>query len=103
HASRDPAALHSCPTRRSSDLLKRLGRLEALDTPAGGWAAGDPPPRPGNRLEVYVDGSEALPAIGRAIEDADAHVWLAGWHFTPRSEEHTSELQSPDHLVCRLL
>src|SRR5258708_14944186 len=25
---------------------------------------------------------------------------IAGWH---RSEEHTSELQSPDHLVCRLL
>src|SRR5947208_8226074 len=29
------------------------------------------------------------------------------WHFAPRaelrSEEHTSELQSPDHLVCRLL
>src|SRR5258708_22504275 len=25
-------------------------------------------------------------------------------HITPdRSEEHTSELQSPDHLVCRLL
>src|SRR5258708_8248776 len=23
--------------------------------------------------------------------------------FIPRSEEHTSELQSPDHLVCRLL
>src|SRR5207244_12987858 len=22
--------------------------------------------------------------------------------FIPRSEEHTSELQSPDHLVCRL-
>src|SRR5258708_30997878 len=26
--------------------------------------------------------------------------WLAGQR---RSEEHTSELQSPDHLVCRLL
>src|SRR5438552_7021747 len=25
-----------------------------------------------------------------------------GWP-SPRSEEHTSELQSPDHLVCRLL
>src|SRR5438552_14972367 len=24
-------------------------------------------------------------------------------HGGPRSEEHTSELQSPDHLVCRLL
>src|SRR5258708_20383877 len=23
--------------------------------------------------------------------------------YTERSEEHTSELQSPDHLVCRLL
>src|SRR5207244_5168496 len=23
--------------------------------------------------------------------------------YDPRSEEHTSELQSPDHLVCRLL
>src|SRR5258708_26819914 len=34
---------------------------------------------------------------------------LAAGHATPverhrrRSEEHTSELQSPDHLVCRLL
>src|SRR5438552_13773497 len=24
-------------------------------------------------------------------------------YVPPRSEEHTSELQSPDHLVCRLL
>src|SRR5574344_1921485 len=30
---------------------------------------------------------------------------VAGWmfHHSKRSEEHTSELQSPDHLVCRLL
>src|SRR5947208_14114742 len=26
-----------------------------------------------------------------------------GLEEDPRSEEHTSELQSPDHLVCRLL
>src|SRR5258708_29759863 len=26
-----------------------------------------------------------------------------GWRQKYRSEEHTSELQSPDHLVCRLL
>src|SRR3990170_3032611 len=26
-----------------------------------------------------------------------------GLYFLNRSEEHTSELQSPDHLVCRLL
>src|SRR5207244_4617720 len=37
-------------------------------------------------------------------------VWIVGMSLDPRniarpdrSEEHTSELQSPDHLVCRLL
>src|SRR5258708_14774300 len=30
-------------------------------------------------------------------------MWLATWAPAMRSEEHTSELQSPDHLVCRLL
>src|SRR5437762_10001813 len=30
--------------------------------------------------------------------------WESGFHFRPkRSEEHTSELQSPMYLVCRLL
>src|SRR5258708_34518860 len=29
-------------------------------------------------------------------------VWCV-FSIMPRSEEHTSELQSPDHLVCRLL
>src|SRR5258708_36092067 len=30
-------------------------------------------------------------------------LWRATQAGTGRSEEHTSELQSPDHLVCRLL
>src|SRR5258708_17262856 len=29
--------------------------------------------------------------------------WREGCSGSGRSEEHTSELQSPDHLVCRLL
>src|SRR5258708_21094639 len=38
---------------------------------------------------------------GDLVQPADRakHVTLTA----PRSEEHTSELQSPDHLVCRLL
>src|SRR5258708_24192595 len=32
-----------------------------------------------------------------------AVAWLSGRATFLRSEEHTSELQSPDHLVCRLL
>src|SRR5258708_13279719 len=31
------------------------------------------------------------------------HLWLNNGLASYRSEEHTSELQSPDHLVCRLL
>src|SRR5258708_39178279 len=58
----------------------------------------------------------AAGAIRMAIETASAR-WTAplssftatyrfrdtGCSNTKRSEEHTSELQSPDHLVCRLL
>src|SRR4051794_41584300 len=37
------------------------------------------------------------------LDDGSAlKLTIARW-LTPRSEEHTSELQSPVHLVCRLL
>src|SRR5258708_30073895 len=39
-------------------------------------------------MDEYI--SLPVPAITRAVK-------------VERSEEHTSELQSPDHLVCRLL
>src|SRR5436190_485430 len=48
--------------------LRRLGQLGALDAPAAGWAAGEPPPRRSNTLEVLVDGAVALPEIAAAIE-----------------------------------
>src|SRR5258708_23270459 len=38
----------------------------------------------------------------RKSRDAGQSVDLSGRRII-RSEEHTSELQSPDHLVCRLL
>src|SRR5207244_6766436 len=46
---------------------------------------------------------DLLPLPARAVvERRDEHVLLVG-RVLERSEEHTSELQSPDHLVCRLL
>src|SRR5258708_25033670 len=42
---------------------------------------------------------QAFRAVGRQARSA-AHALALDHH---RSEEHTSELQSPDHLVCRLL
>src|SRR5258708_31977604 len=38
---------------------------------------------------------------GQLAVEFDPGLLGAGLHL--RSEEHTSELQSPDHLVCRLL
>src|SRR5258708_30577247 len=41
-----------------------------------------------------------------AIVASVGDVGYGAWRYTPlfrRSEEHTSELQSPDQLVCRLL
>ncbi len=62
--------------------LTRLGQGEAL-TGVGGWASAGPPPRPGNHLDVFVDGAAALAEIATAIESASSSVWLAGWFFSP--------------------
>src|SRR5258708_10447733 len=73
------------------------------------------PPR--STLFPYTTLFRSLSALGSRREDAstrgvasaprraratsDEHNRCTG--RAPRSEEHTSELQSPDHLVCRLL
>jgi phosphatidylserine/phosphatidylglycerophosphate/cardiolipin synthase-like enzyme len=64
--------------------LARLGRREAIDPVGPGWAlTGSFPPRPGCRVEVLVDGEEALGRIAEAVAAAESHVHLAGWHFSP--------------------
>jgi phosphatidylserine/phosphatidylglycerophosphate/cardiolipin synthase-like enzyme len=64
--------------------LQHVGQSARLNPPPGSswWAAGDPPVRGSNRLEVLIDGSEALPRIAEAIAGANAHVHIAGWHVT---------------------
>jgi phosphatidylserine/phosphatidylglycerophosphate/cardiolipin synthase-like enzyme len=66
--------------------LKRAGRLDQLAPPADGspWAAGEPPPRAGNSLELLIDGEQALPRIAEALKGARSHVHIAGWHLTPQ-------------------
>src|SRR5258708_17926643 len=53
----------------------------------------------------FAFGFDSTRAPGRSAFVAHAHGDLNGNGVTStfRSEEHTSELQSPDHLVCRLL
>src|SRR5690606_41006649 len=90
-----PRDLLSFPTRRSSDLLGIVLDvvLQAEDGGDDGRPAGyteaDLPGHLGAEVPDDGDG-EALPGInaGEVLE---------------RSEEHTSELQSRENLVCRLL
>src|SRR5258705_663981 len=51
-------------------------------------------------------GSADCVAWRHRIDSAPRHLpsyWRVTFHHPPRSEEHTSELQSLRHLVCRLL
>src|SRR5207248_5530816 len=94
--------LHSFPTRRSSDLEHQV-RIEAAGPEARG--AGDAA-QPIARL-LQVEQIAAQRCAGRGDELQALHLALADgcvrFLLQPRSEEHTSELQSPYDLVCRLL
>src|SRR5690606_41440940 len=77
-----PRALHSFPTRRSSDLMAPDGHA----APGGRGQPQHHAHRGGLPRPVGTEEPRHLPR-------------LAG----ERSEEHTSELQSRENLVCRLL
>ena len=63
--------------------LQHVGWTRAIDATAGGWAEDDPPPRPGNAVEVLIDGADALHAMAMGIAGARSHVHITGWHGTP--------------------
>src|SRR5438309_7960968 len=86
--------IHSFPTRRSSDLLTTPDQVTGIVLPTNGliavWYQATWQTAAGNAQAALFLGSnqEKGGALG------------AG---PTRSEEHTSELQSQFHLVCRLL
>src|SRR5207244_13452106 len=83
--------LHSFPTRRSSDLARIFVRSLPVRAEEDLRAADYPGVE---RLWLLALPRVPLARFSRARAAPGA---------TGRSEEHTSELQSPDHLVCRLL
>src|SRR5690606_41828961 len=88
--------LPSFPTRRSSDLLPvlELAGLLVLQRPAV----------PGEELHQLALDEAAVRTDGERADLAVEHVDARRDRGTlGRSEEHTSELQSRENLVCRLL
>src|SRR5687768_7362342 len=53
--------------------------------------------------EVGLQGYQALNQIGSSAFTGFVSAYFNTREIAPRSEEHTSELQSRLHLVCRLL
>src|SRR5690606_41348212 len=99
-----PAALldpHSFPTRRSSDLLPRPARATSLARPERLCVVDDH-----CRLSLAGNWRNLPFARGMAGARLLCHPdppALCGVPPQLRSEEHTSELQSRENLVCRLL
>src|SRR5262245_55902265 len=97
-----PRVLHSFPTRRSSDLFGVLigGALLLPAVYQIGFAlAWD-----GQTLGKRLLGTRVYDVHGGAASRLQHVLRGLFWPFEAlRSEEHTSELQSLRHLVCRLL
>lgn len=68
--------------RRHAHRLERLGKGSLLD-PSGGWAQDSPPPRPGNRMEVLIDGEAALGRMVDELARAETSVYISGWFLSP--------------------
>src|SRR5262245_48626768 len=98
-----PADLPSSPTRRSSDLRARAGAMRPPDATTG--------PDGAFRVEAlrlhpepYTVHATAGPLRAGVVQGIDPFsIPLDGVRIVLRSEEHTSELQSLRHLVCRIL
>src|SRR5258708_2264046 len=58
--------------------------------------------QPGSAIS-FCSKDHDLYGVVQSCEQDPILGWFARIRLDKRSEEHTSELQSPDHLVCRLL
>src|SRR5206468_11165245 len=91
HSSGDHRDLHSFPTRRSSDLREGEPRQHHVPGPVDRAAAALL--LACEKTAVVAD-REEMQLRAQEVRQHQRH---------PRSEEHTSELQSRSDLVCRLL
>jgi phosphatidylserine/phosphatidylglycerophosphate/cardiolipin synthase-like enzyme len=78
-------AIEGLTSAHHARRLGKLGRSAQRSPPDDGrlWAAGDPPPRAGNALEVLIEGAAYFPALEQAIRSARRSVLIAGWCITP--------------------
>src|SRR5690606_41643297 len=98
-----PGDLHSFPTRRSSDLVRvpDPNALETFERSRPGDAAEGHWPDFYRRL-LEIRHRHLVPRL-HGSRQAGVRILQDKALCATRSEEHTSELQSRENLVCRLL
>src|SRR4051794_18213018 len=71
--------LERATERHHARRLGRIGREAQRCPPEDGsvWAAGDPPPRPGNAIQVLIDGAAYFSAVADAVSSARRSVYIA--------------------------
>ena len=74
----DRAVLH-----RHRHELRDAGWEHALDETTASFVRDGAEPRPGNAVEVLIDGVEALPRIAEELSRAQSHVHMTGWFISP--------------------
>src|SRR5207244_12551893 len=95
--------LHSFPTRRSSDLERKAPPAEFTAESIEAQTA--LASQPAAKIAVKGEGWYRVTQPELVAVGFDARInprllqLFVGGRELPRSEEHTSELQSPDHLV----
>src|SRR5690606_39660190 len=96
-------AVHSFPTRRSSDLRSTGNNYSARgDELAARCMQARHPDLKREELLSVMKEILALARVPSSRLGAQARQFLEGVQFVAqRSEEHTSELQSRENLVCR--
>src|SRR5690606_41568742 len=87
--------LHSFPTRRSSDLFGQSGRSACQPSQRNA-----PSSAPHTVVRHQLGSRVRAPVCGTP---GRCSTTTASGAASRRSEEHTSELQSRENLVCRLL
>src|SRR5690606_39569422 len=94
---------HSLPTRRSSDLKTKADALKAQlrdatsgAAPAPAATASAPAPAPAAAEDPVAERAQKMKTLKTRYNSLHKL-----WKEANRSEEHTSELQSRENLVCR--
>src|SRR5690606_40328660 len=95
HSHGDHRDLHAFPTRRSSDLFDFRSQGDLMGWTGSGLTIQDN----GLNIPVYTSASQSISDLNWG---AGVRVQVLGKDLV-RSEEHTSELQSRENIVCRLL